>query len=669
MSSEWCGGARGRLRRRAAGSGACVFLRARTLLAALVLGAGVTAMPAAAAQPAASVEGSSARIAIVTSGAVSAAGAIPATPEAYARDPVYWDWSAAFSATDAEVTALAVDRMGEIGRGAPDLVIIDSVVPPTVSHALLGRYVRGGGILILSCFDGCGLPAELTGYALVRRTAGGAVRSRRFAQAYPRVTAPGTLLGPLMRNDGLWLPAGIGTSTLTRPLARRGARIVAEAYQPDAAGSPPRAVPLPTIYEHRVGRGLVVGLPWSLGNACAYGVASRPVSRESAAAPITDGRAAAAARQLMAALVRGALYEVRGLQVASRWSVPVRDGAPGRLAVMVSGDVHDEDRNFQALAAADLAALLQALTARGSFYFVGLVAAANPELVARLRAAGHEVSPHSAKGQLYAADMICGAGLVRADLALADQLLGIAEPPSEVGSRSLRTESWGADETRCGAVSSLASAGFEVVLDAPLESPAEAMQTQQSGLRTRVQWTRLEVAARTRRDDLRLTGVTAQALAFIPAPAADPGDAADISNVDYFRYVVERSAQFADLGAHGGQLAVWLWHPGTLAGRRAWTDAQAALAALAKLPGALFLSGAEVAALARAGRTSRARLLRDARGTITGCDFDDAARAAGLGLWVLGALSDAAAAPCRVTRITDPGGRIVSAVWSRPGTR
>lgn len=542
-----------------------------------------------------------------------------------AGDGLTQEWAWALRGGGAEIRE--IDQKSLVSPPANlDLLIVDSVpLSKTVIEAIC-RWVHKGGILIYA--DAQSATQEFTDDGqylqkpdvIASELFGVRVSAVDWGQRgnYPYVVQSSPILSPLMMGDGLQLGVS-GVDQRLRLEATTAEILATSARLSPGPGSWLIRSETPTIFLNDYGKGKVLFLSFSPAQIGAC----YPLFRQNQAPRDCSG--AGNAHALMRWVVPNLLWEVRGLQL------PLLFEAPGAKphAVIITGDVHDKPGDqTQVKMAVEMADLFERLKIPLSYYIVGSAAEHLPADIERLKRQGDlEISSHtSAFKTFYVADKYPGLGPlgILSDLRKANDLLGMPKYPEERQWRiSFRSHGWSSDES---AWRSFKQEGIGLVFD-DVADRLSAGSTYQLPMT----WFDGGEQERLRIPLFEKNVVTGQnpfpAGSFI-IPQGWRSDIASLASAqpepccsklpyqNYSAYIERWNRVWNRLASVGGLTEVWLWHPGGVGGREAYSEVEGSLLEMRKNADIEFMRG-DVVASWRANRERHSiKVKRTASGRI-----------------------------------------------------
>lgn len=542
-----------------------------------------------------------------------------------AGDALTQEWAWALRGGGAEIREM--DQQSLVSPPTDlDLLIIDSVpLNVTVSQSI-SRWVHEGGILIYAGAQSATQELRADGQYLQKPDVvaselfGARVSAVDWGQRgnYPYVVQSSPILSPLLAGDGLKLGVD-GVDQRLRLEATTAKVLATSARLSPGPGSWLIRSDTPTIFLNDHGKGKVLFLSFSPGQigACYPLFRKNQVPR--------DCSGAANAHALMRWVVPNLLWEVRGLQL------PLLFEAPGAKphAVIISGDVHDKPGDqTQVKMAVEMADLFERLKIPLSYYIVGSAAENSPADIERLKRHGDlEISSHtSAFKTFYVSDKHPGLGPlgILSDLRKANDLLGLSKYPEDRQWRiSFRSHGWSSDES---AWRSFKQEGIGLVFDdvadrLPVGSTYQLpMAWFDGGEQERLRVPLFEKSI--------VTGQNPFPAGSFVIPQGWRKDIASLASAqpepccsklpyrDYSAYVERWNRVWNRLASVGGLTEVWLWHPGGVGGRGAYSEVEGSLLEMKNSPDIGFMRG-DVVASWRANRERHSiRVRRTASGKI-----------------------------------------------------
>lgn len=588
-----------------------------------------------------------------------------------AQSQAYDEWGWALNGGGAKLIDLqeipARDRLDTL-----DLLIVERSKIPDQRADTLKKWIYDGGIVILSGPETIGIQMDESGdpnsatYNAIASLAG---LKYQFVDpglrgAYPYLVKSDPLLSPFMAGDGIRFgDQGIDNQV---HLQATSADVLATAIviQP-GPGELTFELNAPLITARAYGAGKIVYVNFSLARIAAC--------YTDQALQANDCSAAGTAHGLMRILVANLLWEQKKIPVPLRWETP----GDTPVGMVVTGDVHGDDENFQIQSALQMAEILEPLNVPVTYYVTEKAAVHAASQYAELKQKpGVEIAPHPKLGKVR------GASHTSARISQEEQVLGIPSWPGRRTWRSsIRTHGWASSQSRTSGWTGMNRAGIGLVLDCNGDWYSREPQWTAphrwftADVRKRIFIPFFEKNIHTAGDDFILDHQAALDIASICSPEPDPCCNLTVDFTTYCSYIENWHNVFRRLSSMGGLTTVWLWHPSTPAWKNGFGCLRDILERMTNSGRVVFYSADEIAAWNNHRRRWQVLAKWDSSHQLTGLTLKAVGgaetmaappgfppSAARIGFWVLGPAS----VPGWSSRTwKDPYGRTVT-VLTRP---
>lgn len=512
----------------------------------------------------------------------------------YSRPAITNEWAWALRGGGIHILS-GFDRINSSFLNKIGLLVIDSksLASGDVHH--LYEWVERGGVLIYS-----GVESDLVvrpefqaldnkSYAELSELLGVDYAGTDPAQVmyYPRITNSNPIISPFILGDGIKLGRiGIGHPYKYKP--RFGTDVIALSRRiSPGGGSFSIDKDNMTITTHNVGKGVVMFLGFSLGDIAAcyssLGLSTR-----------LDCSGAGTAHALMRWVTANLLWEVKGWQIP----LPTESPGPGRHAVIITGDVHNNSAETEAHASVTLADIFYRHSAPLTLYIEGIIGERSQDLISLLRQRDIvDISTHGYDGKIFMSSKFrLGQLGLFMDLKKSERLVGVPSYDSRKHLISFRSHGWLSDK---GAWNVFHFDGIGLVFDHVADTI-----NQSNPLRLTPLWYKrkfkeslfvpyFEHNVSTAWADFKLSPL--QSLNISSLASAEPEPAVSMPYHIYTDYVIDVHSINHRLSSMGGVTEVWLWHPEGVKFNDGFMEVESTLQTFINEPDVTLLRGDELA--------------------------------------------------------------------------